>query len=171
MSGKLDRLRDTVTAVAAILTALVAVTLILTHALGGRIVTVLSGSMEPTYHTGSLLFIRPVDPAAIEAGDVIAYMVTDEIMVTHRVVEVLDNVGVRQFRTKGDANSVADEAPVDGGSVVGTPAFSVPFAGYVVNFAQHPPGSYITMVVMLLILAAAFLPALRGKDDKKTENE
>lgn len=171
MSRRFDRLRDAVTAAAAILATLIAVALILTHALGGRIVTVLSGSMEPTYHTGSLLFVRPVDPKEIQSGDVIAYMVTDEIMVTHRVVEILNSNGNPQFRTKGDANSVADEALVDGARVVGTPAFSVPLVGYAVNYAQHPPGIYVTMVVILLILATAFFPLLRRGDKSDEKND
>ena len=172
MRTTIDRLRDAVTAVAAILTALIALTLVLTRVTGGRIVTVLSGSMEPTYHTGSLLFVRPVDTAEIEAGDAIAYMVADGVMVTHRVIEVVPaDDGTRQFRTQGDANNVADEALVDSDSVVGTPVFSVPLAGYIVNYAQRPPGLYVTAAVVVLILTAAFLPALRGRDEKETENE
>lgn len=173
MRRTIDRVRDAVTAIAAVLAALVAVALVLTRVSGGRIVTVLSGSMEPTYHTGSLLLVRPVDTASLETGDVIAYMVADGIMVTHRVIEVVpaEDGASRQFRTKGDANSVADEALVDSGSVVGTPVFSVPLAGYVVNYAQRPPGVYVTAAVVLLILAAAFLPTLRGRDEKETETD
>lgn len=31
--------------------------------------TVLSGSMEPTYHVGSLIYVKDVDPSEIRVGD------------------------------------------------------------------------------------------------------
>lgn len=34
--------------------------------LGLQVFTVLSGSMEPTYHTGSLIYVKKVDPYTIK---------------------------------------------------------------------------------------------------------
>ena len=90
-------------------------------------------------------------------------------MVTHRVVEVLreDESGGISFRTKGDANSAVDEMPVRAENVVGKPVFTVPLAGYVVNYVQHPPGLYFAAAVVLLILLAAVLPPLLKKESKE----
>lgn len=165
--GILERAANAVTAVAAILAALVALTLVLTLLGGGTIVTVLSGSMEPTYRAGSLLFVRPVDVFSLRSGDIIAYTVAERVMVTHRIVEVLpdENGGAPSFRTKGDANSVADELPVRGENVVGKPVFSVPGAGYAVNSIQQPPGRYVAAALVLFVLLAAFLPPLLKRDE------
>lgn len=163
----LEHAADAVTAVAAILAALVALTLVFTLLSGGTIVTVLSGSMEPTYRAGSLLFVRPVDAESLQSGDVIAYMVADRVMVTHRIVEVLqgENGAAPSFRTQGDANSVPDELPVRVENVVGKPVLSVPSAGYVVNYVQQPPGLYVAAVLVLFVLLAAFLPPLLKRDE------
>lgn len=51
--------------------------------------TVLSGSMEPAYHVGSLIYVKETDPAKIEVGDPITYVVNEDLLVsTHRVVEI-----------------------------------------------------------------------------------
>ena len=39
--------------------------------MGMQVFTVLSGSMEPVYHTGSLIYVRDVDPMEIQPGQVI----------------------------------------------------------------------------------------------------
>lgn len=49
---------------------------------------VLSGSMEPTYHVGSLIYVKSVDPATIEIGDPITFIVNEDlVLATHRVVD------------------------------------------------------------------------------------
>ena len=58
---------------------LVAPVVILALLMGARIVglqvfTVLSGSMEPTYHTGSLIYVKKVDPYTIKEGQPITFI-------------------------------------------------------------------------------------------------
>ena len=58
---------------------LVAPVVILALLVGARIVglqvfTVLSGSMEPTYHTGSLIYVKKVDPYTIKEGQPITFI-------------------------------------------------------------------------------------------------
>ena len=66
---------------------------------------VLSGSMEPKIHTGSICFINKKVPYdKIKTGDIIAFKAGKNTMVTHRVISVT-NAG---FETKGDANKVSD---------------------------------------------------------------
>jgi len=76
-------------------TLMIVVLLVLTTLLVGvRIVgltpyAVLSGSMEPTYHVGSLIYVREIDPSEIAAGMPITFVVNDDLLVaTHRVIEV-----------------------------------------------------------------------------------
>ena len=60
---------------------------------------VLSGSMEPKIHTGSICFINKKVPYdKIKTGDIIAFKAGKNTMVTHRVISVT-NAG---FETKGD---------------------------------------------------------------------
>ena len=61
-------------------TVLVAVVVILALLLVGarliglQVFTVLSGSMEPTYHTGALIYVKKVDPYELKSGDVITFI-------------------------------------------------------------------------------------------------
>lgn len=90
---------------------------------------VVSGvSMEPTYKTGDLLIIRPVDPDDVETGDVIRFR-KGSIYVVHRVLDVEDTKDGPVFVTKGDNNNTPDE-PILAYQVEGKVAARVPKAGW-----------------------------------------
>jgi hypothetical protein len=73
--------------------------------LGWQVVTVLSGSMAPTYPVNAALAIRPIEAADVHEGDVIAFFTEeDRPMVTHRVLAIDTSGGQLTFVTKGDAN-------------------------------------------------------------------
>ena len=144
------------------LMVLCAVFLMGSRLLGFRCFNVISPSMEPVYGVGDLIYVKEVDPATIREGDVITFLVNEELVVgTHRVVRVDEEN--RRFYTKGDANDVEDGEPVHFNNVIGVPQFSVPKLGYVSDFIQNPPGTYITVGVGLALILLVFLPDLLGK--------
>lgn len=121
--------------------------------LGWEIVTVLSGSMSPTYPVESVLAVEAVDPAAVRAGDVIAFRMEDDVLpVTHRVLAVDQVNGRRQFVTKGDANEDPDPTPVPADAVRGRVVFGVPILGRLVRAVRSPAG-----FALLLVAPAAAL--------------
>ena len=138
---------------------------------------VLSGSMEPTYHVGSLIYVKKVDPSTIETQMPITFMMDKDTVATHRVVEVVPDdtdPSVVRFRTKGDANDAVDGALVHYRNVIGTPVFSVPYLGYVSNYITNPPGMYIAFAVLGVIILLMFAPdLLKAADaaDKKAEEK
>lgn len=89
---------------------LLAVALVGVRVVGLTPFTVLSGSMEPTYHVGSLIYVKKVDPATIEVGDPITFVVNDDLLVaTHRVVDIeIFETGTRAV-TDEEGNPVTDE--------------------------------------------------------------
>lgn len=138
---------------------------------------VLSGSMEPAYQTGSLIYVKKVDPFTLEAGDVITFMMNEDTVATHRIVGVVpdeEDSTVIRFRTKGDANDAEDGSLVHYKNVIGTPIFSIPYLGYIADYIQHPPGMYIAISAGAVLLLLVFLPdvfADDGKDVKKPRRE
>ena len=88
---------------------------------------------------------------------------------THRVTRV-DKENQR-FYTKGDANKDEDSAPVHFENVIGVPQFSIPYLGFVSDFVQNPPGTYITIALGLLLIVLIFLPDILGKGEKKDEKD
>lgn len=132
--------------------------------------TVLSGSMEPTYHVGSLIYVKEVDYKELQAGDVITFMLDEDTLATHRIVEVVpddEDPDVLRYRTKGDANDAEDGSLVHYKNVVGTPVFTIPQLGYLANYIQNPPGTYIAISAGALLLVLVFLPDLFGGDEEE----
>ncbi len=136
---------------------LCAVFLMGSRLLGYRVFTVISGSMEPTYSVGDLIYVKPVDPATVKVGDPITFVLNEELTVaTHRVVRI-DAENSRVY-TKGDANEIEDGDPVHFKNIIGKPQFALPYLGYVSDFIQHPPGMYIAIAIGILLIIAVFLP-------------
>ena len=130
---------------------------------------VLSGSMEPTYHTGSLIYDKKVDPFTLKEGDVITFMVSEDTLATHRIVGVVpdeEEPGTIRFRTKGDANDSEDGTLVHYKNVVGTPVFTIPYLGYFSNWITHAPGKYIAITAAVVFLILLFLPDMLKKADE-----
>jgi len=160
-----------------VLTVLVAVFLMGSRLIGFQVYTVISGSMEPTYGVGDLLYVKEVDPAEVKIGDPITFVFNEDLVVaTHRVVNITtatDSNGASHlyFHTKGDANSVVDSSPVHENNLIGVPQFSIPYLGYVSDFIQHPPGTYIALAGVVILVILAFLPDWIGKKKEDTPAE
>lgn len=137
---------------------------------GLRPLTVLSGSMEPTYHVGSLIYVKSVDYKDLKAGDVITFMLDEDTLATHRIVEVVpdeDDPDTVRYRTKGDANEFEDGSLVHYKNVVGTPVFTIPELGYIANYIQNPPGTYIALSAGAVLLLLMFIPDLLAPEEPK----
>ena len=121
--------------------------------------TVLSGSMEPNYHVGSVIYVMEVDPMELKDGDPVTYTMASGTVVTHRIIEVLDgdDPATRSFRTQGDANDTPDGKPVPASAVIGKPVFTIPFLGYVSDFVKRPQGLIVILCVCLLVPVLSLL--------------
>ena len=153
-----------------VLVVLLALTLVGGRLFGMQTYAVLSGSMEPAYPTGALLYVRKVAPADIQPGQVITFLLDEHTVATHRVVEVIpdpEEAGIYRYRTKGDANEAADAGLVHCKNVLGTPVACVPYLGYVITWIQNPPGTYIAISAAAVLLLLVFLPDLFAEDKKK----
>ena len=166
----MKKIWNAVTTTLVVLVVILAIMLVGVRLVGLQVYTVLSGSMEPTYHVGSLLYVKSVDTSQLEAGDVITFMLDEETLATHRIVEVVpdsDDPQTIRFRTKGDANDAEDGSLVHYKNVVGSPVFSIPQLGYFANYIQQPPGLYVGISAAALLMVLVFLPDLFAKDEKE----
>lgn len=164
----IKKIWNIVTTVLVALVVLLALLLVGARLFGLQVYTVLSGSMEPTYHTGSLIYVKKIDPYTIEEGQPITFMLDEDTIATHRVVGIVpdeEDPTVIRFRTKGDANEAEDGTLVHYKNVIGTPIFSIPYLGYVANYIQHPPGMYVAISAGAVLLLLVFLPDIFAEDD------
>ena len=153
-----------------IVAVILAVLLVGARLVGFQVFTVLSGSMEPNYHVGSLIYVKEVDPFQLESGDVITFMMSEDVVATHRVVGVVedeDDPGVIRFRTKGDANETEDGTLVHYKNVIGSPVFSIPKLGYVATYIQNPPGTYVVIAAGAFLLMLMFLPDIFSDEEEE----
>lgn len=161
MNKSLKKIWNVISTILVALVVLLALLLVGARVVGLQVFTVLSGSMEPTYHTGSLIYVKKVDPYTIEEGQPITFMLNENTIATHRVVGIVpdeEDPTVIRFRTKGDANDAEDGGLVHYKNVIGTPVFSIPYLGYVADYIQHPPGMYVAISAGAVLLLLVFIP-------------
>lgn len=118
---------------------------------------VLSGSMEPLYPVGSLIYVQEVDPASIKPGDSVTFEKGDGVVATHQAYEV--DAEAQQIRTQGIANintdgSVMHDAePVSFSSVIGMPVACIPLLGYVNSFVTSTVGTFVVVAGAVVAVA------------------
>ena len=164
---KLKRAWDIVSTVLVVIVVIFAILLAGVRLFGVQVYSVISGSMEPKYPVGSLIYVKEVDPAEIRVNDVITYVLPNDMPSTHRVIRIDEENQL--FYTKGDANEAEDGSPVHFKNLRGTPVFKIPYLGYVAYYIQHPPGMYIAIAVGAVLMILVFLPDLFKKGKKKDE--
>jgi signal peptidase I len=116
---------------------------------------ILSGSMEPTVRTGSVVFIVP-QPIYI-VGDIVTFAQNGDrnFPVTHRIYKI-DDQGIYYsdgiYTTKGDANKTPDMEPLTPNNIIGKVWFTIPYLGYAIDFMKRPQGFILFVIVPATII-------------------
>ncbi len=122
-----------------------------------------SGSMTGTYDRGSLVLSEVVPVGDLRVGDVITYTPPGgDHLVTHRISWIgRDDAGQRIFRTKGDANQVADpwtfqlDRPTQARVRVG-----VPYAGHALSALGRKDIRMFVIALPALLIAGVSIARL-----------
>lgn len=124
--------------------------------MGGSALTVLSGSMEPTYSAGDMVIAVPQERYRV--GDVVTFqpMSNDPTLITHRIVGTRMGSSGTEFVTRGDANG-ADDAPIVADQIMGRVLYHVPSVGHLALAVGNQRGVLITLIATGLIGYGAFL--------------
>lgn len=141
--------------------------------MGYQFKTVLSGSMEPTFLTGSIIVIEPTkDGSKYKKDDVITFKESDKKIVTHRIIDVKNVNGKVMYETKGDNNNGPDLKPVLAENVIGKYGnITVPYVGYLLNYANSKAGAALLLIIPGICLlgysAISIFSAIRSIDSEK----
>lgn len=121
---------------------------------GYQLKTVLSGSMEPDIQTGSVIAVKPGgDMTRFTENDVITFSEENQALITHRVIDVVRSGEHTMYQTKGDNNNSPDRELVRSENVVATyTGFTIPYLGYLVNFAASKNGALLMLIPGILLL-------------------
>ena len=134
---------------------------------------VLTDSMYPEIAAGDLIICNTVEAEDVQVKDVISFydpMGNGTAVVTHRVLEIVEEDGQLSFRTKGDNNNAEDQVLVPAKSVIGIYRSRIPGAGHIAMFMQTTPG-LILCVVCPVLLIVGFDMLRRRKHDKEKKQD
>jgi signal peptidase I len=128
-------------------------------AAGFKPVVVYSGSMRPTLGVGSLAVDRVIPAGKVHVGDLITFNdpYTRGRLVTHRVAQIVPTQHGLAYRTKGDANPTRDPWAIRLNDKVGSVAFDVPLAGYVLWYAHTREVRALLLFVSAVFVLTAVL--------------
>lgn len=132
---------------------------------------VLSGSMEPQYPVGSLIYVKDADPATVQVGQAITFDGGADRLVTHQVYDI--DPEQRLFYTQGIANVndsgeiMHDVAPASWDELVGVPVACIPYLGYANDWITHAPGIYVMVALVAVIMAISIAMELHRMSVEK----
>ena len=133
--------------------------------MGWKPFIVLSGSMETEIKTGDIVVVKEVPIEDVKLNDVIAFK-EDGIVITHRIVEIKEDNGVKKYITKGDNNNVKDSGFVLKEQIEGVYQFRIEGLGNLAMFIQTPIGMLVCLSIPLGILLL-----IQMSDNKKIQKE
>ena len=124
------------------------------------IVVVLSGSMEPAYYRGDILFLELTNNPPITVGDVVVYKLGDrDIPIVHRIISVHEEGEEYFMLSKGDNNRVNDRGLYSPGQMwvqrkdlMGRVWFYIPYVGIITIWLNdYPPLKYALVSFMVIV--------------------
>ncbi len=119
--------------------------------LGWKPFIVLSGSMESQINSGDIVVVKEIDTKKLKKGDIIAFK-NEDIVITHRIQDLVTENGKTKYITKGDNNNVQDKDLVLPENVEGVFQFKVSKLGNLAMFIQTPIGMLVCLSVPILLL-------------------
>lgn len=142
-------------------------------AIGGKFpMIVLTDSMYPEIAAGDLIICNTVEAEDVQVEDVISFydpMGNGTSVVTHRVLEIVEEDGQLSFRTKGDNNNAEDQVLVPAKSVIGIYRSRIPGAGHIAMFMQTTPGLILCVVCPILLIVG--FDMLRRRKYEKAQKQ
>lgn len=89
-----------------------------------------TGSMIPMIQPGDVILVdKKIDPLQLSKGDVIQFR-REDILISHRIIDVTEKDGVKNYKTQGDNNSGPDTELVKPEDVKGEVIKVVPKVGW-----------------------------------------
>lgn len=111
---------------------------------------VLSGSMESEIYAGDVAVVKEAE--SFKKGDIIAFKTDEDLVITHRIVEIIEKDGRIRYITKGDNNNIKDNGYVLPEQIEGIYQFKISRVGNLAMFIQTPTGMIISLSIPLIIL-------------------
>lgn len=139
---------------------------------GYRIFRVQTGSMIPKYQIGDVILVKKQDVDKIKVGDDVTYLGESSsvkgILITHRVIDIQEVDGKKEFHTQGIDNNLEDPV-VHGNQINGVVQFKMPILTLLCKLLNNKYIFYFGAVLPLTLYI--FFRVLKANYDKKVERD
>ena len=144
--------------------------------------SVQTDSMQGTINKGDFVVGKLIDDnTEIKEGDIISfydYFKGKQIVITHRVVEIIDPKTDPGYITQGDNEAMSDDIVKSREDIQSVYKFRIPFVGKFIDFLKTPFGFIICLVIPLLAfiswqaykLIVLFFKNKQAELDEQAEN-
>ena len=116
---------------------------------------VLTDSMYPDIKSGDLIICKVVDAKDVEIGDVISFYDPagkGTSVVTHMVIDIINEDGKISFKTKGINNNTEDRLPVPEANLIAEyTGIRIPGAGNFAIFMQSTTGLIVCVILPIIL--------------------
>jgi len=136
---------------------------------------VLSGSMLPEIKVKDIVVTKKISGEELDVDDIITFIAPDAryggISITHRIIEKYydESLGSYTYRTKGDANNVADASLVPNANVLGKVILKIPKLGYLQDLLASKGGLIIVVLIPCLVILSYDIMKIFKKVGQKTK--
>ena len=119
--------------------------------LGVKMYVIVSGSMSPELEIGDVVIVEDIDNEILKEKDVISFRQGQSI-ITHRVIEVIEENGKVKYKTKGDHNNTEDLMLVSQEDIEGRVMKKITGIGKAVLFLRDK-----TLIISIVIFYYIYL--------------
>ena len=122
--------------------------------------------MKPALNVGDVMLTTGVPEDKIKTGDIITYK-RDSENISHRIVDIQENDGEKNYIAKGDNNNVADTDKITYNDIEGVKVLVIPYLGSIVLLL----GNKIYIILLVLLVLLIFLHIRRNDGKRKMRRE
>lgn len=134
---------------------------------------VVTGSMEPTISTNSLLICESISIEDVQVNDIVCFKSTNPMMlgeiVTHRVIAIDEVNEIIRLTTKGDANTIEDALFVTHNNLIGKVTWYSQDKNLIAQMVSFMSGSmgFLGCIVFPILMASTLVLRESVKSIKK----
>ena len=139
---------------------------------GYKVLQVVSGSMSGEIEVGQTIVIKSIkDENDLKVGDIVTYKEDNSTIITHRIIEINEEKGQKEYVLKGDANNTHDIDPVHFDQMEGKYLFTITWLSSVIEFISTPIGMITLCAIPLVLLGLFNLKERKNELKKKNRME
>lgn len=147
-----------------------------TTVFGYGFMAVQTGSMSPDYPIGTVIVIKETKPWELEVEDVITFYSSNpglnNMIVTHRIMEITQDNGKLSFVTQGDANHIPDEYPAEADRVIGKVIGKSTILEKLMKVRENPAIFLVVIVLpMCIIITLELINISKKMNGKSSEDD